>query len=228
MNAPALKISHLSRTYGSGDAAVHALSDVSFDIDQGDAVCIMGKSGSGKSTLLRLLGLIDEPTGGSIELDGTDVSRMKESERSSLRLKRFGYVFQEYALLAELTAEENVFLPRLMLGDSRSACRERARELLELLGLGDRVTHRPKELSGGQQQRVAIARALVNKPTLLFADEPTGNLDSVATETVMTALVEMNQTLGVTLVFVSHDADHRRYARTLVNLRDGRLTEEEL
>lgn len=227
MDEPVLRISRLSRTYGTGDAAVHALQDVSFDIEPGDAVCIMGKSGSGKSTLLRILGLIDEPTSGEIHLDGVDVARLRESERSALRLQRFGYVFQEYALLPELTAEENVFLPRLMLGGSRSECRDRARELLERLGLGERFTHRPSELSGGQQQRVAIARALVNEPTLLFADEPTGNLDSGSTATVMDALVEMNESLGVTLVFVSHDPDHQRYAKSLVNLRDGQLSEAE-
>jgi putative ABC transport system ATP-binding protein len=186
----------------------------------------MGRSGSGKSTLLRNLGLIDRPTGGTIELDGTDVSSLRESQRSALRLERFGYVFQEYALLAELTAEENVYLPHLMLGESRAACRARAAELLELLDLADRATHRPSELSGGQQQRVAIARALVNRPTLLFADEPTGNLDTRATAQVMDALVQMNETLGVTIVFVSHDPEHRRYARSVVHLEDGALVEE--
>lgn len=227
MSPPALAIRHLDRTYGTGDAAVHALRDVTFDVAVGDSVCIMGRSGSGKSTLLRNLGLIDRPTGGTIELDGTDVSSLRESERSALRLQRFGYVFQEYALLAELTAEENVYLPHLMLGRSKQVCRRRAAELMELLGLADRATHRPSELSGGQQQRVAIARALVNNPTLLFADEPTGNLDTRATEQVMDALVQMNETLGVTIVFVSHDPDHRRYAKTVVHLKDGELSEPE-
>jgi putative ABC transport system ATP-binding protein len=226
VTAPALRVSHLERTYGTGDAAVRALRDVSFEVAAGDSVCIMGRSGSGKSTLLRNLGLIDRPTGGTIELDGTDVSSLRESERSALRLERFGYVFQEYALLAELTAEENVYLPHLMLGRSRSACRERAAELLELLDLADRATHRPSELSGGQQQRVAIARALVNRPTLLFADEPTGNLDTRATAQVMDALVQMNEAVGVTIVFVSHDPEHRRYARSVVYLEDGALVEE--
>jgi len=188
-------------------------------------VCIMGKSGSGKSTLLRQLGLIDVPTAGSVYIDGTEVTGLAERRRSALRLEKLGYVFQEYALLPELTAEENVFLPALMAGRSRTECRAAAGRLLDLVDLADRRTHRPNELSGGQQQRVAIARALVNDPRILFADEPTGNLDSRATESVMTALVRMNEDLGVTIVFVSHDPDHRKFAKQLIFLRDGSLTE---
>ena len=222
---PALEARGVSRTFGTGELLVRALDDVSFTVERGSIVCIMGKSGSGKSTLLRQLGLIDIPTAGAVYIDGTEVTGLAERRRSALRLDKLGYVFQEYALLPELTAEENVYLPALMSGRSRAACRAAAGRLLDLVDLADRRTHRPNELSGGQQQRVAIARALVNEPSILFADEPTGNLDSRATATVMEALVRMNEDLGVTIVFVSHDPDHRRYARQLIFLRDGAVTE---
>ena len=219
----AIEAVHLGRTYGAGATAVVAVDDVSFTIASGAMVCIMGKSGSGKSTLLRQLGLIDVPTTGTLTLEGADVATLDERRRSALRLDRLGYVFQEYALLPELTAAENVALPALMHGARKKVAHRRAAELLELVDLADRADHRPNELSGGQQQRVAIARALVNRPGILFADEPTGNLDSRATETVMEALVRMNADLGVTIVFVSHDPDHRRYASDLLYLRDGHL-----
>ena len=221
----AIEAEHLGRVYGEGSAAVVAVDDVSFRIPSGAMVCIMGKSGSGKSTLLRQLGLIDVPTSGVLRLEGEDVAALNERRRSALRLDRLGYVFQEYALLPELTAAENVALPALMRGSRRKAARARAAELLDLVDLGDRADHRPNEMSGGQQQRVAIARALVNRPGILFADEPTGNLDSRATETVMEALVRMNADLGVTIVFVSHDPDHREYASDLLYLRDGQIVE---
>ena len=223
--APALVVRELSRTYGSGEVAVRALREVSFDVPEGDLICIVGKSGSGKSTLLRQLGLLDTPTAGQIVIEGNDVTRLSERRRRALRLERLGYVFQEYALLPELTAEENVYLPALMTGRSKRACRARSTELLTLLELEDRARHRPSELSGGQQQRVAIARALVNHPAVLFADEPTGNLDTASTATVMEALQRLNEELGVTILFVSHDPDHRRYAKHLIYLRDGQLAE---
>ncbi|MCB1003195.1 MAG: ABC transporter ATP-binding protein [Acidimicrobiales bacterium] len=223
--SPAIEAVELRREYGQGATAVVAVDGVSFTVAAGAMVCIMGKSGSGKSTLLRQLGLIDVPTSGTLRLEGADVAALDERRRSALRLDRLGYVFQEYALLPELTAAENVALPALMRGARRWSARARADDLLALVDLGDRADHRPNEMSGGQQQRVAIARALVNRPGILFADEPTGNLDSRATETVMEALVRMNQELGVTIVFVSHDPDHRDYASDLVYLRDGRLVE---
>ena len=222
---PALQVRELSRVYGSGDIEVRALRAVSFAVDPGEVVCIMGKSGSGKSTLLRQLGLIDIPTSGHIDIDGADVTRLPERRRSALRLTKLGYVFQEYALLAELTAEENVYLPSLMRGCSRLDARKHAEQLLEMLELGDRAGHRPSELSGGEQQRVAIARALVNDPKILLADEPTGNLDTQSTAAVMQALVRSNQELGVTILFVSHDPDHRQYATKLIYLSDGVLVE---
>jgi putative ABC transport system ATP-binding protein len=204
---------------------VRALRGVSFQVDYGDMVCIMGKSGSGKSTLLRLLSLLDTPTSGQVLLNGTDVTRLRESRRRVLRLGQLGYVFQEYALLPELTAEENVYLPALMLGCPLRQSRQRARQLLAMLDLENRAHHRPSELSGGQQQRVAIARAMVNEPAVLFADEPTGNLDTESSELVMSALSQMNTELGVTILFVSHDSDDRRYANNLIVLRDGAIVE---
>jgi putative ABC transport system ATP-binding protein len=219
--APALVARCLTRVYGTGDAAVRALNDVSFEVCHGDMVCIMGKSGSGKSTLLRQLGLLDSPTSGQVMLDGVDVTHLREGRRRVLRLNHLGFVFQEYALLPELSAEENVFVPALMAGTSLRSARARAAELLAMLGLHDRAAHRPSELSGGQQQRVAIARAMINDPRVLFADEPTGNLDSEASEMVMVALTRMNRELGVTIVFVSHESDDLRFAQQLIVLRDG-------
>lgn len=224
-DGPALVAADVSRVYDTGAVKVRAVEDVSLRVDHGAMVCIMGKSGSGKSTLLRQLGLLDEPTTGTITIDGQDVTRLGEAGRATLRLERLGYVFQEYALLPELTAEENVYLPMHMRGASRRDCRGRANELLETVGLGARARHRPREMSGGEQQRVAIARALVNQPSILFADEPTASLDTLSTRTVMDALGHLNVDLGVTVVFVSHDPDHRQYASELIFLKDGHIVE---
>lgn len=224
---PALEARGLSRTYGAGDVAVRALREVSFGVAHGEMVCIMGKSGSGKSTLLRQLGLLDSPTAGQVLLEGRDVTRIDESRRRALRLGYLGYVFQEYALLPELTAEENVFLPSLMRGSSLRRSRAHAQELLAMLDLSNRSRHRPSELSGGQQQRVAIARAMINEPRVLFADEPTGNLDTEASEMVMRALARLNDELEVTVVFVSHESDDLRYAKRLIVLRDGEMLDDE-
>ena len=170
----AITVDHLTKTYRMGSVPVRALDDVSLEIPGGAMVCIMGKSGSGKSTLLRQLGLIDTPTSGSVWLRQQEVTGLPERERTRLRLSVLGYVFQEYALLPELTAAENVYLPAIMLGAPRQQCVGRAAELLDLVGLGGRARHRPRELSGGEQQRVAIARALVNDPSVIYADEPDG------------------------------------------------------
>ena len=210
-----------------GRVVVRALEDVSLKIADGAMVCIMGRSGSGKSTLLRQLGLIDVPSDGRIYLRGREVTGLSERDRGELRLRSLGYVFQEYALLPELTAAENVYLPAMMAGRSAREYRRRATELLGLVGLSDRTTHRPKELSGGEQQRVAIARALVNEPRVLYADEPTANLDTHSARTVMRTLQKLNQELGVTVVFVSHDPDDAQYASQLVHLADGKIAEGE-
>lgn len=218
-----ITVEHLTKTYQMGSVRVPALDDVSLRIPRGAMVCIMGKSGSGKSTLLRQLGLIDTPTSGSVWLRQQEATALSERERTRLRLSGLGYVFQEYALLPELTAAENVYLPAMMLGVPRQRCRERAAELLDLVGLASRAGHRPRELSGGEQQRVAIARALVNEPAIVYADEPTANLDTASARTVMETLRKLNETLDVTVLFVSHDPGEARYATQLVHLSDGRI-----
>ncbi|TXN31887.1 ABC transporter ATP-binding protein [Lacisediminihabitans profunda] len=221
-----IRVENVSKIYTLGTVKVTALRDVSFAVDDGEMVCISGRSGSGKSTLLRQLSLIDKPTAGRVIFDGLDVVSLSESRRSALRLDRLGYVFQEYALIPELTAEENVFLPAMMRGGRSRDYHARARSLLELVGLDARVAHRPKELSGGEQQRVAIARALVNEPSAIYADEPTANLDSFSGQEVMQTLTRLNAELGVTILFVSHDPDDGQYASRMIHLRDGELVDE--
>ncbi|MBC8512523.1 MAG: ABC transporter ATP-binding protein [Dehalococcoidia bacterium] len=222
-----LEIRNLTKIYGLGMVEVRALDDVSFSVATGDMVCIMGKSGSGKSTLLRQLGLLDRPTSGEIILEGEAVAKMSDGARASLRLRYLGYVFQEYALLGELTAHENVYLPGMMLRGRGVDFRQRAKELLEIVGLGDRLRHYPKELSGGEQQRVAIARALINNPRVIFADEPCANLDTVSSKLVMETLVNLNQEMKATIVFVSHDPDDKKYGRGLIMLSDGKMVTED-
>ena len=223
-----LEVRQLSKIYRMGSVSVPALVEASFRVTAGDMVCITGKSGSGKSTLLRQLGLLDRPSGGQLVLNGQDVNRLSDGARSGLRLRFLGYVFQEFALLQELTALENVYLPGMMRGGRRGNVKQRARELLDSVGLEGRYRHRPKELSGGEQQRVAIARALINQPQVLFADEPCANLDSVSSERVMQTLVGLNRDLGITVVFVSHEVDDRRYARHWLALADGHIVESTL
>jgi putative ABC transport system ATP-binding protein len=221
-----LTVENLTKIYKMGNVEVKALVDVSLAIEEGDITCIMGKSGSGKSTLLRQLGLIDRPTSGQIILDGRDATKLSDGARSKLRLTYLGYIFQEFALIAELTAHENVYLPGMMLGNKAADYRNRAKELLEVVGLGKRINHKPRELSGGEQQRVAIARALINNPRILFADEPCANLDTRASELIMGTLVKLNKELGVTIVFVSHDPDDKAYANKFIFLKDGRQVPE--
>jgi putative ABC transport system ATP-binding protein len=204
---------------------VIALNAVSFVVPDAAVVSIMGRSGSGKSTLLRQMGLLDNPTTGSIIFDGRDVTALPEGERAKLRLGYLGYVFQEYALLGELTTLQNVYLPGMMLNGTGSY-KNRAGELLELVGLGQRKAHYPKELSGGEQQRVAIARALINNPRVLLADEPCANLDTMSSDMVMEILVRLNRELKITIVFVSHDPTDKKYADTIVTLSDGRIAGE--
>lgn len=218
-----LEARNLIKTYKMGDVLVNALNDVSLQVSEGDMVCISGKSGSGKSTLLHQLGLLDYPTHGEIYLNGREVTRLADEARCHLRLSYLGYVFQEFALLGELTAYENVYLPAMMLGGGTGDYQKRARELLELVGLSDRWCHRPRELSGGQQQRVAIARALINAPKLLFADEPCANLDTTASKLVMETLVKLNRELKLTVVFVSHEPEDSKYANRSVVLSDGKI-----
>ena len=218
-----LKIDNVSKIYRLGDVDVPALHNVSLTIDEGEMLCIMGRSGSGKSTLLRLLGLIDTPSKGKVYLSDKDVGKLREKERSRIRLETMGYVFQEYALLSELTAQENVYLPAKMLGRWPKEYRERAITLLDAVGLLDRMKHLPRQLSGGQQQRVAIARAMVNKPQIIFADEPTANLDSKSGKNVMETLYWLNKNFKTPIVFVSHDEADKKYASRVIRLLDGRV-----
>jgi putative ABC transport system ATP-binding protein len=218
-----LKIQNVSKIYQLGDVDVPALHNVSLRVEEGEMLCIMGRSGSGKSTLLRMLGLIDSPTEGRVYLDNKDVGKLSERQRSKIRLENMGYVFQEYALLSELTALENVFLPAKMLGKWPKEYKERAITLLDAVGLLNRMKHLPKQLSGGQQQRVAIARAMVNKPQIIFADEPTANLDTKSGKNVMETLYWLNKNYKTTVVFVSHDEEDKKYASRVIRLSDGRL-----
>ena len=219
------EIKELTKIYNMDKVGVTALSSVSFFVPDAAIISIMGRSGSGKSTLLRQMGLLDRPTSGSIIFDGKDVSSLPEGARAKLRLGYLGYVFQEYALLGELTTLQNVYLPGMMLNGAGNY-KNRARELLELVGLGQRTKHYPKELSGGEQQRVAIARALINNPRVLLADEPCANLDTVSSDMVMETLVRLNRDLKVTIVFVSHDPTDKKYADTIITLSDGKIVEE--
>lgn len=221
-----LSVKNLTKIYKQGKIETPALIDVSFKINTGEMIALMGKSGSGKSTLLHQLGLIDQPNSGKITINNHEVINTSEKNRSKLRLETLGYVFQEYALIPELTALENVYLPAMMLRKKRVDFKQKATELLELVDLGSRLKHLPRELSGGEQQRVAIARALINDPKIIFADEPTANLDSSSAAVVMDTLRNLNKKLGVSIIFVSHNPDDKKYADRIIYLKDGRLTGE--
>jgi putative ABC transport system ATP-binding protein len=204
-----------------GSHTVHALRGVDLDIRAGEIVSIVGPSGSGKSTLLGLIGGLDTPTSGSIEIDGVDITRMNEDQLTEIRNEKIGFIFQFFNLIPTLTALENVALPIQFARKRRFNPDKRAKELLTLLGLGDRLRHRPAELSGGQQQRVAIARALANNPPLLLADEPTGNLDTESGALVLEALQQIRADAGTTVVIVTHDLDLAKHSDRMVSLVDG-------
>jgi len=212
----------LSRIYKSGTADIIALHEVSLDVDKGDFVAITGKSGSGKSTLLYQLGLLDYPTSGSIVLDGKDTHTLSSIERTHMRLVDLGYVFQDYAILPSLTTLENVMVPLLMLGLSSNDAREKAEKALLRVGLQDRIDNLPSQLSGGQQQRVAIARAIAHDPKILFADEPTANLDSETSKVVLDTFLELNRE-GQTIVMVTHEPEYAALTKRIVLLADGEL-----
>jgi putative ABC transport system ATP-binding protein len=214
----------LTRTYGEGEALVNALQGVSLGVKPGELVAVMGASGSGKSTLMHLLAALDKPTSGSIYIAGQDVGSLSDREVTLLRRKHIGFVFQFFNLLPMLTAEENVLLPLSIAGEKPDP--EFFEDLVKRVGLGDRRSHRPSELSGGQQQRVAIARALVSKPTVLFADEPTGNLDSKTGGEILELLRQSAEELGQTMVMVTHDAHAAEIADRVLFLADGRIVEE--
>jgi len=225
-----IEIQDMTKVYGKGDIAVHALRGVHLAVKPGEFVAIMGPSGSGKSTLMNILGCLDRPSGGAYLLDGEDVSQLSKNRLAGVRNHKIGFVFQSYNLLPRLSAARNVILPLLYDGQSHLTDAElhhRAVGVLEAVGLGDRVHHRPNELSGGQQQRVAIARALVNQPSILLADEPTGNLDTQASLEIMDLLHKLHDD-GVTLIMVTHEPDVAVHAGRVVVLRDGLIVSDKL
>jgi len=214
-----IRVRQLTKIYWMGEIEVQALRGVDLDIVDGELVSIMGPSGSGKSTLMNMLGCLDVPTSGSYQLDGVEVSSLDDNQLAEIRNKKIGFVFQSFNLLPRRSALEQVELPLLYAGGDHR--RDRAREALELVGLGDRMHHKPTEMSGGQQQRVAIARALVTNPTLILADEPTGNLDTKASSEIISTFLKLNQEKGISVVFVTHEADIAAYTRRIVTIRDG-------
>ncbi|MFP4352841.1 MAG: ABC transporter ATP-binding protein [Puniceicoccaceae bacterium] len=213
---------NLRKVYAMGDSRVHALAGVDALFRRGEFWAIMGSSGSGKSTLLNLLGCLDRPTEGSYELEGRDVSRLSDNALSNIRLRRIGFVFQSFNLIAQMTVRENIELPLFYQGWEPDKSRTRAAELAGRVGLGERLAHRPAELSGGQQQRVAVARALANDPAILLADEPTGNLDSSTGRQIMDLLGELHRS-GVTIIMVTHEEDIAAHASHRMHMRDGRI-----
>ena len=221
-----ISVSGLTKVFGSGDAAVHALRGVDLEIPEGDFVAVMGPSGSGKSTFLSILGCLERPSSGEYYLDGRDVNSLEDDELADLRNKKLGFVFQSFNLLPRHNVLRNVEIPLIYAGASREERRKRAQVLLEQVGLGHRLTHKPSELSGGEQQRVAIARALANDPLVIFADEPTGNLDTKSSLEIMEIFQQMHRT-GRTIVMVTHEPDIAAYARRVIHFRDGEIVREE-
>lgn len=226
MSSHLIEVKDLKKIYSLGEESVAALAGVSLSIDNGEFVAIMGASGSGKSTMLNILGCLDVPTSGSYMLDGLEVARRSATELAHIRNEKLGFVFQNFNLLPRTSAIENVELPDLYLGRlSRGERHKRAKELLDRVGLGGRNLHTPAQLSGGQQQRVAIARALMNKPPVLFADEPTGNLDTKSSVEIMQLFTELSSE-GITIVMVTHEDDIAAYAKRKIVMRDGLVVED--
>ena len=221
-----IELLDVTKTYDGGDVQVHALRGVSLSIERGEFVAIMGASGSGKSTLMNVLGCLDRPTSGAYRLAGEEVSRLQADRLAQTRNRVIGFVFQSFNLLSRTSALENVELPLLYAGAHARERHARATEALRRVGLADRADHHPNQMSGGQQQRVAIARALVNRPRLLLADEPTGNLDSRTSEDVMRIFQELGRT-GITVVLVTHEPDIAEYAARVITMRDGRILSDE-
>ena len=219
-----IRCDHLCKTYRSGSAAVYALDDVSLSFEQGSFTAVTGKSGSGKSTLLHLLSGLDRPTSGEVIYQENRLFRYNDNQLSVLRRRRFGFVFQAYNLVRELTAQENILLPVML--DNRKPDEAYLNRLISLLGIEDRLSHLPGALSGGQQQRVCIARALANKPAILFADEPTGNLDGKTGREVLTLMRTVSEELGTTMILVTHDLGVAEQADRIVRLEDGRVADD--
>ncbi|MFZ7946367.1 ABC transporter ATP-binding protein [Neobacillus sp. 19] len=224
MNSPIIKISNMMKTYKLGGETVHALNDVSLEIQTGEFIAIIGPSGSGKSTLMNMIGCLDRPDNGSYLLDGKDIGKMGDNSLAKIRNQKIGFIFQNFNLLAKLSALENVELPLLYAGISARERRGLALEVLCKVGLKERAGHLPTQLSGGQQQRVAIARALVGKPAILLADEPTGALDSKTSKEILGLMKELNE-LGHTIILITHDLEIAKKAKRMVSIQDGQLVE---
>jgi putative ABC transport system ATP-binding protein len=222
-----IDIREITKVYQMGQEQVHALSGVNLGVERGEYVAIMGPSGSGKSTLMNLVGCLDTPTSGSYVLNGREVARMTDDELAAIRNQEIGFVFQTFNLLPRTNALQQVELPLVYSGLARKERRERAVKALEAVGLGDRMNHHPNEMSGGQRQRVAVARALINDPSILLADEPTGNLDSQTGAEIMALFEDLNRR-GNTIVLVTHEEDIAAHARRIVRLRDGKVTEDQV
>ena len=217
---------HIVKNFRLGDTVTEVLRDVSLRVMPGEFVSIMGPSGSGKSTLLYILGGLDTPTGGRVLLNGTDISSFGDEKMSVLRRRNIGFVFQFYNLIPNLNVEENIMLPLLLDGQKMERCTDRLNQILEMVGLSDRRRHTPRELSGGQQQRVAIARALIGNPGILFADEPTGNLDTKAGTDIMSLLREINRSTGQTIIMVTHSPEAAKSSSRIITVRDGRIVQD--
>jgi putative ABC transport system ATP-binding protein len=226
MAKPIISVDNIHKSYLMGKEAVPALRGVSLEIEQGEFVCLMGPSGSGKTTLLNVIGGLDEPSRGHVTIDGQNLVAMSENELALLRLQKMGFIFQNYNLLANFTAHENVEAPMVLLKAGRKDRKQRTISLLEKVGLADRAHHYPGELSGGQQQRVAIARALANNPPILIGDEVTGDLDSESGQAIMRLLATLNEE-GMTIVFVTHDARMAEFAQRLIHIYDGKLLNDD-
>jgi putative ABC transport system ATP-binding protein len=224
---PVIQARGLTKTYQMGDMEVKALRGTNLDIMPGEMVAIMGPSGSGKSTLMNIIGCLDVPSAGIYRLDGTDVSRLEDDQLAAIRSRKIGFVFQSFNLLSRTSALANVELPLIYAGTNGKERHDRAVESLELVGLGNRLDHKPNELSGGQQQRVAIARALINRPKLILADEPTGNLDTKTSDEIMRLFQQLNRERGMTIVFVTHDPETADYCQRVIHIRDGQIERDE-
>ncbi|MFC1921465.1 ABC transporter ATP-binding protein [Chloroflexota bacterium] len=215
-----IKVKDLHKTYGHGTAVTRALRGIDIEIGSGEFVAIMGRSGSGKSTLLHILGLLDTPSEGEIFIDNSNVLKLSEGEKTVFRLEKLGYVFQELSLITEMTILENVYVPALCLGNENSY-RKRAAELLEIVGLSERLNHYPSTVSGGEQQRAAIARALINRPKILFADEPTASLDMASARIILELFKKLNREMGQTIVMVTHEPEDEKHVDRVIWLKDG-------
>ena len=224
--SPIIQVDDVHKYYELGETRVHALRGIAVQIERGEFVAIMGASGSGKSTFMNILGCLDKPSSGRYLLEGIEVSRLSKKELAAIRNRKIGFVFQGFNLLSRTTALENVELPTLYAQITKEEGQKRSREALNLVGLGDRMEHFPSQLSGGQQQRVAIARALVNRPSILLADEPTGNLDSRTAVEIMEVFQRLNDD-GLTIILVTHEPDIAQYAKRSIQFRDGRIRRDE-